>query len=300
MRILVTGAEGFIGSALVAALGSAHEVRGTDRGDGDIADPGHVAGLFERRVDRIFHLAGLPSGATEANYAAGHRVNVESTTLLLRQCRMQVERAGRCRASSTPARSRCSAFPCRPASTTRRCRRPPSATVRRSAPANCSSTTRPRRGDVDGRSLRLAGVVVRRAAPNGALSAFNSDLLREPLSGRDYVCPVGPEATIWITSLRTAVANLLQLAEVDTALLGADRAVTAPALAVSVADIVAAIGRVDAAAAARVRYEPRPQMEAQFARWPLDCAFARAEALGLRTDESLDALVQAFKDSLAP
>jgi nucleoside-diphosphate-sugar epimerase len=156
-----------------------------------------------------------------------------------------------------------------------------------------------RRGDVDGRSLRLAGVVVRRAAPNGALSGFNSDLIREPLAGRDYVCPVGPQATIWITSLGTAVANLLRLADAEASALGEDRALTAPALAVSVADVVAALGRIDPAAAARVRCQPQPAIEAQFARWPLDADFSRAESLGLRKDTSLDALVRSCQESLA-
>ncbi|HEX2543025.1 MAG TPA: NAD-dependent epimerase/dehydratase family protein [Caldimonas sp.] len=296
MRVLVTGADGFIGRALVAALGTADEIRATDRGDGDIADPDHVARLFADQIDRVFHLAGIPSGATEADYAAGRRVNVDATTLLLRQCRHQVERGGPVPrfvyASSIavfgvplPARIDDATVPA------------PSlayGTQKRTSELLVDEATR--RGDVDGRSLRLSGVVVRRAPPNGALSAFNSDLIREPLAGRDYTCPVGPQATIWITSLGTAVDNLIRLADVDGASLGTERALTAPALAVLVADIVAALGRVDAAAAARVRFQPQAKVEAQFARWPLDCAFERAAALGLRSDPSIDALVRSCQE----
>jgi nucleoside-diphosphate-sugar epimerase len=297
MRILVTGAEGFIGRALVAALGDGHELRRTDRSDGDIADPAHVGTLFDRPVDRLFHLAGIASGATEADFVAGRRANVESTTLLLRHCRVQVERGGVVPrfvyASSIavfgvplPARIDDSTVPAPSLSY---------GTQKRTSELLVDDATR--RGDVDGRSLRLAGVVVRPAAPNGALSGFNSDLIREPLAGRDYVCPVEPQATFWITSLEVAVDNLLRLADADASRLGADRALTAPALAVSAADVAAAIGRVDPAAAARIRYEPQAHIAAQFGQWPRACSFDRAEALGLRRDESIDALVRSYHES---
>ncbi len=75
-RALVTGASGFVGPHLVAALEAAgHEVWTTDREQhavpatarhecGDLADPLTVRALFERaRPERIFHLAGLTSVA---------------------------------------------------------------------------------------------------------------------------------------------------------------------------------------------------------------------------------------------
>src|SRR2546428_7939451 len=50
-----------------------------------------------------------------------------------------------------------------------------------------------RKGFVDGRTARLPTVIVRAGAPNPAASAFASAVFREPLAGRDYVLPVGPE-----------------------------------------------------------------------------------------------------------
>jgi len=157
-----------------------------------------------------------------------------------------------------------------------------------------------RRGELDGRALRLPGVVVRPPLPNGALSAFNSDIIREPLAGRDYTCPVSAEATIWIASRSSAIANLLHLGQVYPKAFGATRTVTAPVLAVSIAEIVAALGRVDAKAPARIRFQPDAKIEAQFGRWPRNATFKRAVALGLVGDPSIDTIVRDHLASPAP
>jgi len=300
MRVLVTGADGFIGRALVHALRVGHDVIATDRNDGDIADAAHLDRLFaDRPFDRVFHLAAVVSGAAEADFDAGRRVNLDATIGLLDRCRAQARRGGPVvrfvHASSIavfgaplPARidDESEARPSLSYGTHKRI-------------AELLIDDASRRGELDGRALRLSGVVVRPALPNGALSAFNSDVIREPLAGREVECPVGADATIWLTSRRAAVANLLHLGELDGAAIGARRAITAPALAISIAEIVGALGRIDAAAPARVRYAPRPAIEAQFGRWPLDCSFARAESLGLVGEASIDARIRDHLETTA-
>ena len=258
MRVLVTGAEGFIGSALVSAASASDEIRATDRADGDIADPDHVAACSPRRSTASSTSPAIPSGATEADFAAGRRVNVDATTLLLRHCRAQVDRGGPVPrfvyASSIavfgmplPARIDDATVPA-PSLAYGMQKRDQRAARRRRHPAR-----RPRR-PLAAPLGRRRPAARRRTAPS---PAFNSDLIREPLAGRDYVCPVGPDATIWITSLRTAVDNLLRLAEVDGAALGARARLDGADARPLVADIVAALGRFDPAAPARVRYLPQ-------------------------------------------
>jgi nucleoside-diphosphate-sugar epimerase len=144
-----------------------------------------------------------------------------------------------------------------------------------------------RRGDLDGRAVRLSGVVLRPVLPNGALSGFNSDLIREPLSGRHYVCPVSPHARLWLLSLPAAISHLIRLLGMDHATwwraVGASGtcSLNAPAWPVTVRDVVQAMAQIDALAPQRVQFAPQADIEAQFGNWPLDVSFERASRLGL-------------------
>lgn len=303
---VVSGAAGFIGRSLAGALRADprtapdalvladRRIEGPGAMPGDIADAAYRERLFARPVGRLFHLAGIVSGAAEADFEAGLRVNLEATLALLEHCRRQVQAGGPLvrfvYASSIavfgvplPARID-DATPGLPTLSY--------GAHKRVIELLIDDYTR--RGFIDGRALRLPGVVVRPPMPNGALSGFNSDLIREPLAGRDYVCPVGPGATTWLCSLPRVVGNLRRIADLPGEAIGPVRTVNAPALAVSVAQIVQALGAIDRQAGGRVRYpaEPSAALTAQFGAWPLDCAFERAHALGLDVDADLAALLR--------
>lgn len=310
--VLITGARGFIGAALTDRLKQAGlQLLTTDLPSataaspavqclpGNIADPALQHQLMAQQPATVFHLAGVVSGAAEADFDRGRSINLDATQLLLENCRRLTQ------ASGTPVRfvyaSSIAVFgvplPARIDDDTAAHPTLSYGTHKRAIELLVDDYSR--RGFIDGRVLRLPGVVVRPPLPNGALSGFNSDLIREPLAGRDYTCPVGSQASIWICSLAAVLDNLMRMATLPADALGARRTVNAPALAVTAGQVRDAIAAAMPAAAARIRFtepadQPDPALVAQFGRWPLDCDFSRATGLGLHADATLGNLINDY------
>ncbi|MCX7140100.1 MAG: NAD-dependent epimerase/dehydratase family protein [Proteobacteria bacterium] len=322
MKIAVTGAAGFIGAALARALAARTELYDAEGRaipvsrivladrvlpesvsfdariqtvQGDIADPAFVSGLIDAGTRVVFHLAGVMSGACEADFALGLRVNLDGTRNVFEACRALPDPVRLVFSSSigvfgTP-------LPLRIDDDTPQ--RPTLSYGAQKRACEILLEDYSRRGFLDGRALRLPGIVVRPRLPNGALSAFNSDLIREPLAGRAYAAPVGPEAVVWLMSAERCVANLIHAALLPQGAIGSPCVLNLPCIAASAGEIVAAIGRAGgAAAAARVSYAPDPKLQAQFGGWPRDFHAGRALALGFAADASLDAIIRFHLDTL--
>ena len=116
-----------------------------------------------------------------------------------------------------------------------------------------------------------------------------------PSTAVDYVLPVGSETVMPVLGYRSIVDGILKLHEVSSNALGHDRAVSLPALTITVADMMAALHRVagDRNLGA-ITIAPDPFIEAICRGWPLDTNFQRALDLGLPVDGSLDDIVRHY------
>ena len=244
---------------------------------------------MDKPIDLVIHLAAIVSGRAEADPLLGRRVNLMAPLEMLERCRLQhsaTDIRARVVLSSSiavygtplPLRMR-DDHPIRPSLSYGAHKR-----MMEIALADAS-----RRGEIDGRAIRLSGVVVRPPQPNGALSGFNSDMIRQPLTGHDYTCPVGPDACTWLTSLDVAVDQLWHAALTSEdrwtqALPKGERALTAPTWPVTMTDLQQALGDIDAAAPQRLRFDANSPLHDQFGRWPQDVAFDQAAQLGMPSD----------------
>ena len=152
-----------------------------------------------------------------------------------------------------------------------------------------------RKGFVDGRAVRLPTVVVRPGRPNRAASTFASSMIREPLAGREAVCPVSPDTVMALASPRRIVAGLLHAHDLPADAFGASRSLQLPGFSVAVGEMAAAVRRAGGEAAyARIRWQPDPQIQQIISGWPQALLAQRAEALGFTADSGIDEAVQAF------
>lgn len=319
MRVLVTGAGGFIGATLVRLLQGAGHIGGrpidvlatADRQlgpgsagtlalEGDLASPGLLQRIADLAPQVCFHLAAVPGGAAEADPLLSRRVNLDATLDLFQV----LADAAPARGDAPPVVVYASTIavygaplpnPVTPASPTR----PPMTYGAHKLACEILLADFTRRGFLDGRSLRLPGIVARPRAPSGLVSAFMSDLLHALAAGESFSCPVSPQATAWWMSAQRCAQNLVHAASMDPSLDPAGqfaRAWPLPVLRLSIAEVVQTLSRAFGVAGERlVRYAPQPGVEAVFGRYPvLDDSAARL--LGLRDDGSPEALVRRALD----
>ncbi len=310
VHVVVTGAGGFVGRALVARLLRERRVgarplgaltlldlafgdaapAGVRRIEGSIADAGVVARAFAEPVHLLVHLASIPGGTAEQQYGPARDVNLLGTLHLLEACKAQVERGGpvpRVVFASTIAVY----GPAMPALVDDDTPTRPAMTYgAQKLMGEIAVADFARRRWCDGLSLRLPGVLARPPARTGQLSAFLSDLLRDPAAGRDVTCPMSPAATTWASSTPNVVDNLLHAAAVDTAALPAHRALALPTLRFSMAELVDALAAVHGPQVRElVHFAPEPRIEALFGRFP-PLRTPAADAAGFRHDGDLPTL----------
>jgi len=318
MRIVVTGAAGFIGRMVVEALDKAETVMldGAERRVSAIlavdiaAEP--LARLAEGRArvhplpgglldapvltriasdapDLIIHLAAVVSGQAEADWDLGMAVNLQGTLALVEACRRMARPPVFVFSSSVAV------FSCADNDTITEDTLP--------APRSSYGTQKlmgellvrdaTRRGIIRGRALRFPTISIRPGAPNRAASSFASGILREPLAGLPAALPVGRDLRLHLASPDKALDYTLRACALDQAALGADTTLTLPGITVTVGQMIDTLAEVAGAdVAARITPEPDPAIEAIVASWPGEILCPRARALGFEPKTGIAALIQ--------
>lgn len=307
MRILITGANGFIGQGLVQALCEQPlpitEIIANDldlsgvlsddprlrRVPGPMSQPEVLAQLLSEPIDWVFHLAGITSKRAEEDLPLGLEVNVHSSMALL---------AGLA-AQATPARllfaSSIGVFgvplPAQVDDDTPIAPTLSYGTQKRMVELLVADYAR--RGLVDGRTVRLPGVIARPPLAISAFSTFSSDILHTLAAGRSFTCPVSPESTNWLLSRPCCIAQLIHALQSDGQHWPSGRAVTLPALRLTTGELVLALEQhLNKPLAHLVNWAPIAAIEAQFGNWPMLLTPAAA-ALGFVHDGSGEHLVAA-------
>jgi nucleoside-diphosphate-sugar epimerase len=147
------------------------------------------------------------------------------------------------------------------------------------------------RGMIDGVTLRLPGILARPKGSSGMKSAFMSDLFHALKAGEGFACPVSAAGTIWAQSVARCAGNFLTALAVDGAMLPPGRAVTLPALRVTMGALTAEIARQCSADPGLVSWHSDPALEAAFAAQP-PLFTPAAEAAGFAHDGDLATLVR--------
>ena len=309
MRVVITGGCGFLGRRVALRLLERREVdelvlfdnapsalplpedRRLKLVTGDIADRETVRGVVAPGTNSVFHLAAVVSGEAEADTDLGYRVNLDGARAVLEACRA----LGTCPrlvfASSLAVYG--GALP--PAVGDDTALTPETCYGTQKAIGELLVNDYSRKGFVDGRAVRLPTVVVRPGRPNRAASTFASSIIREPLSGREAVCPVSPDTVMALASPRRVVDALLRAHDLPAADFATSRSLQLPGFSVAVGEMVAAVRRAGGEQAyTRIRWEPDPLIQRIVSGWPQALAAPRAAALGFTADNGIDEVVQSF------
>ncbi|PIF28618.1 nucleoside-diphosphate-sugar epimerase [Acidovorax sp. 56] len=331
-HVVITGAGGFVGAALVQrlrahpqSLGQAGPLRLTlvDRAAasapashtvpsapaqaslrwhlGSFADPSLLQALRDDPPGVVFHLASVPGALAEREPALGVQANLLDTVALLEGLAQPV-RAGQAPAprvvfaSSVAVYGALGTHPMNEAQVPQ----PTLSYGTHKWTTELLLADYSRRAELDACSLRLPGVVARPPAETGHGSAFMSQIFHALHGRQAYTCPVSPQATAWWMSLERCLDNLLHAARMPMEAMTSARCWQPPVLHASVAQVVeAAAHALGCHAQDWIGYAPDPRIEAVFGRQPF-LHTPHAQAAGFVHDDGVDALVARVLGPLGP
>ncbi|WP_028294025.1 NAD-dependent epimerase/dehydratase family protein [Oceanobacter kriegii] len=310
MKVMVTGGNGFVGRVLVERLledgfllngqpvtsltvadmscaGLPEDSRITCV-EGSIADASVLAKAVAGEPEVVFHLASIPGGAAEKNFELGLDVNLTATVNLYEACR-KFSKPPRMVFTSTIA---VYGSPMPEVVTDESPLKPHISYGYQKLATELLLQDYSRKGFIDGRIVRLPGIVARPPQPSGLLSAFMSDIFWKLKAGEPFTCPISAEGVAWFMSVPCCVNNLIHAASISPEAIAPKRDFTLPVLRLTMQQLID--GLAEAYGEDRkglVTFEPDTHLEAGFATQPPLVSDA-ALALGYQHDGDIQTLIK--------
>jgi nucleoside-diphosphate-sugar epimerase len=316
MHVLVIGAAGMVGRKLVEKIaaepailgGEIHRLTLADAFEPavpqslqavstaltiDLAAPGTADKLVAGRPDVIIHLAAIVSGEAEADFDKGYAVNLDGTRALFEAIRQEGLREPYVPRVIFASSIAVFGAPFHAVIGEEFFTTPLTSYGTQKAIAELLLADYSRRGIFDGVGIRLPTICIRPGTPNKAASGFFSNILREPLSGKEAVLPVSENVRHWFASPRSAVGFFVHAATMDTNLIGPRRNLTMPGLSALVGEEIEALRRVAGEkAVSLIRRQSDPVIEKIVAGWPTNFDARRAEGLGFKAEKTFDEIIR--------
>lgn len=310
MKVLITGAGGFVGQILAAKLISTSTATSLILADvheppnpttskdvqciaADLTDIKAAESLISQAPDAVYILHGIMSSGSEANLDLGLSVNFNSVRQLLDVIRSK--RPG----IKVVFTSSCAVFGrkavLQTANETDVVPMPESSYGTQKLMIEFLINDFSRRRLIDGRSVRLPTVFVRAGKPTAAASSFVSGIVREPVHGEASELPVDPSIGIWLTSPRTLAANLVHAVKAPAEAFGSYRQVLLPGYTATSGQILDALEKVAGKEVRALVKEKRDEVIERIVRsWPAGYETGRARELGFEEDVGLEQGIRDF------
>lgn len=318
MRALITGGAGFLGTLLARRLlAEPLRVAGAPPVDVDelvlldlvephasvASDPrvrALTGGLAETLrevgdVDVVLHLAGVVSGAAEADLDLGMATNLDGTRAVLEFARAHARPPVLLFTSSLAVYGSDPAIGPIGVVDEETLPRPQSSYGVQKFIGEQLVADYGRKGFARVRTVRLMTVSVRPGRPNAAASSFMSGIIREPLAGERAICPIDPDTEIALSSPSRTIAGIIRAVAASEDEWGSRTAMNLPALTTTPRAMAAALDAVAGEPRSDlIDWQPDPVIEAIVATWPARFATPRAAALGLEPDASFEDIVREY------
>ena len=315
MRVLITGAGGFIGKVLTRHLLSGTEL--LDRGGtaqqierillvdtylpeardtrvdylhGDISNGSILQRIADWKPDSIFHLAAILTSAAEREPAHALAVNVSGLAQFVNVLSSK----------SNPPKfiypSSIAVFGGELPDVVNDdlVQRPQTTYGTHKAIAELMIGDAARGGNIDGRALRLPIVLVHPGPPTASVSDRIASVVREAVAGREIVIPLRETTCIPVVSVETAAANLIVMHNLDVSRLNSVMVINQPALTISMSEIVASLRAELNSTILNAQFKPDSALEDIVASWPKGFVSHRANALGISADKNFGEIVRHY------